>query len=305
VILNVTAARCGGTAQASRSLSITPLATATVTAPTIVRGDGQAAILRIDLTGTPPWQVKWRDIAQELTIYGSPAFREVSPTPAVTTTYWLDTVSSGGCSATVNAPGTVHVLPPAPNTVSAQTRTDDTHVVDVTWSAVGGATAYLIERAVQRGGFPTYTQVVGSASTAYPDTTIPATTDPVTYIYYVRTIDGETSPRGAYDFATAASVMYQHPIVAGATLVRAVELTELRKGVNAFRTAFGLSPASWSATSIGEVIRASHFAEIVSALNVGRGFAGYPAFVYVGVPAPAAGGTILGAHVLQLRDALR
>lgn len=299
VTLTATASRCGVNAPSSREVSITSLPTATVTGTTIVRG--QPAALRLDLTGTPPWIVKWRDMASPVTVTASPAWREIAPSPSTTTTYWVDTVSASGCSATVDVSGTVRVLPPPPDSVVATTR--ENLIVDVSWSPVTGATAYQIERTTIVGGAASWATTVSAPSTTFTDT-VPGSSAPIAYIYYVRAIDGEVSERGRFDFATAATQLYGQPnIVAGATIIRASDVAELRRGIDAFRAAFGVGAAFGSPPPSG-VIRASDFVAMVAALNVGRAVTGYlPPFQYS--VQPTGGGTVLRAHVTELREMLR
>lgn len=299
VTLTATALRCGSSAQSTRHVLITSVPTAAVTGATIVRGDPVS--LRVDLTGAPPWTVQWRDMASPVTVSSTPSWREITPSPNTTTTYWVDTVTTAGCSATVNASGTVHVLPPPPALVIATTRENLT--VDLSWSAVVGASGYQVERTTLRDGVASWSTIVSAASTAYVDT-LPPSTLPVTYIYYVRTIDGETSNRGAFDFATGATTVYEHPvIVAGATVIKAGDLVELRRGIDAFRAAFGLGAAFGSASPPSGMIRASDFTALVTALNEARFTAGYSNFGYT--VAPQVGSPVLRLHVTELRETLR
>jgi hypothetical protein len=261
---------------------------------TIVRGD--PAVIRVDLTGVPPWSVKWRDVGQSISVSSTPYFRDISPSPTSTTTYWIDAVTASGCSATLNASGTVHVLPPPPAAVVATTREDNTRVVDISWTAVSGATGYLIERATIVDGAATFSTIVGAGSTSYPDT-VPATTNPVTYIYYVRTLNGETSLRGPFDFATGATALYGRTTITAGMTVLTGDVAELRRGIDALRAAFGLPPAFASASGPTGLILATHFTALATARNEVR------PFVYTAPP--FVGGPIRAAHITELRTALR
>jgi len=216
----------------------------------------------------------------------------------VTTQYSVTVTVGGGCSATSNAV-MVNVALPAPAWVNATTQQN--RDVVVSWASVPGAIAYQIERTSPFG-----TDVRATDTTAWNDT-VPASEFPVTYVYTVFAIDeGFGVSPGRSDYATAATLLHQQvQLIAGETSIRGADLAELRRGVDAFRASYGFAPAFAGAYEPVGVVAASHFTALVAALNETRSAIGLPQFVYAGVPAPEPGGTVLAAHVQQLREALR
>lgn len=142
--------------------------------------------------------------------------------------------------------------------------------------------------------------------TSYDDV-VPPSSGPVTYIYYVRTIDqGETSARGPWDHATTATLLYAQPqLVPNVTLIRGTDVGELRGAIDALRYAVHLAPQFGGSVPATGYITAAHFTALVIALNDARREMGAADFTYSGVPAPLANGYIFGQHVQQLREALR
>jgi hypothetical protein len=300
VTLTVTATdTCGGMASSSKTITIVQAPNATLTgSTTIVRGD--SASLQITLTGTAPWTLNWSDGLVQTNVTTSPASRVVSPDQ---TTSYTVTASSGECQGATSGTAVITVIPAAPGLVTSTTQ--ENRNVLVTWTAVGGANSYRIERAPQVGAAAAWQMTV--TGTSYADV-VPASSAPVTYIYYVRTIDqyGAISDRGAWDHATAATVLYAQPsIVAGTTLIQGADIGELRGAIDALRYAVYLPAAFGGSVPGSGVIMASDFTTLVTALNGARSTIGAGPFSYSGVPSPAPGEIVLGAHITQLREALR
>lgn len=175
--------------------------------------------------------------------------------------------------------------------------------VTLTWASVPGAQSYVIERAASRQG--SRTPVASAAGTAI-NLSAPASVQPVTYVYYVRSV-GENliqSDVGAHDYATTATALFGRSIAVD-VVIDAADIVELRKGVDALRQLVGLGNAFSGGPASGDPILASDITGLIGALDQARGAYGQPAFSYVGVPIPALGGEIYAQHVLQLRDALR
>jgi hypothetical protein len=243
----------------------------------------------------PPWKLTWSDGYVQTNVTDSTPSRSVAPDQ--TTTYTV-APSSGACNGPASQSATVTVIPPPPASVSATTQ--ENRNVLVTWTAVAGASGYRIERTTRLGATTIWSTTVAT-TTSYPDV-VPAGTAPVTYIYYVRTIDqyGMLSERGPWDHATAATLLWsQSPIISGVTIIAANDVGEVRGAINALRYAFYLSPAFGGVAAPSGEIRAGGFSDMVTALSAVAPFA------YSGVPAPAPGGAVLGAHIQQLREALR
>lgn len=300
--LTVTATdSCGTGTPSSKQISVTPSPTATLSgSTTIVRG-GAPATLSVALTGSSPWRLEWPDGHIEPSVTNASHKRSVAP-PA-STTYTL-TVTSGGCTRAGSGSAVVTVIPAPPASVTAMTQ--ENRNVLVTWPAVSGASGYWVERTTRVGAATSF--VVTTTATSYADV-VPASAGPVTYIYYVRTVDtyGEVSERGPWDHATAATVLYAQPqLVPGGTLIAAVQVNELRRGIDALRHAVSVPAAFGGATlQPGDVVRAADFTSLVSALNGAFAAIGTPPFAYSGIPAPAPGGTVFAGHMQQLREALR
>ena len=302
VALTVTATNACDATAGSKSIPISPSPTAVLSgSTTIVRGT--SIQLRVDLTGTGPWQA--------VLMNGTPASGSTSPlwipvSPTQTTTYTLQSVTSTGsnCGGTVSGSATVTVIPPGPASVMATTQ-DNRNIV-VSWQAVTGASAYQIERTARVGLASSATFNVAAPATSFPDV-VPASAGPITYIYYVRAIDaqGGISARGAFDYATAATRLWANSITAQSTPIRANDVQELRNAIDAFRYAFHAAPAFGGSSPPSGLIRASDWTALVTALNAARTANGYAPFAFSGVPAPAVGGVIRSAHPQQLREALR
>jgi hypothetical protein len=97
------------------------------------------------------------------------------------------------------------------------------------------------------------------------------------------------------------------PVVAGATTVRAVHISELRGRINAARATLGLSLTVWQVdpiVSAGTVIRAAHVNELRSSLAEVYATAGRPALTFTD---SVLNSTIAvkASHVNELRVALR
>lgn len=302
VTLTVTATdNCGTQASNSSTVQVTPTPAAELSgSATIARGTSTRVYAT--LTGASPWRVEWSDGNVQSNVTSSLIWRDVAPN--VTTTYSVS-VSSGGCSGTNSNSVTLTVIPPPPAVVTATTQ--ENREVLLTWSAVSGASGYRIERTTRRGGSASSVATVAGTVTAFADL-VPASTAPVSYIYYVRTVDayGALSERDAWDHATAATLLYQQPqLVTGSTVVKAADIGELRGAVDALRFAVYLPAAFGGSVAPSGLAKASDFTALVSALNEARATAGLSPFSYSGVSAPAAGGVVLGAHIQQFREALR
>jgi hypothetical protein len=95
------------------------------------------------------------------------------------------------------------------------------------------------------------------------------------------------------------------PLVATATAIKAVHITELRVAINAFRGAAGLGPATFTDESLaGKPMRPEHVLELRSALAAARTSAAMPAITFSS-PAPASGTFVRAMHLQELRDALK
>jgi hypothetical protein len=302
VTLSVTAANACGEAVRYRDVLIDPVPTADlVGGGTIVRGQTNAT-LRVFLTGDPPWTLSWSDNVLESDVTDSPHIRVVSPN--VDTNYTV-TAESGSCQSATTNPVLIRVVPPPPAIVSATTQ--ENRSVLVAWTAVPEASSYRIERATSVGTLGTHVTDVGASTTFFMDT-VPDNASPVTYIYYVQTLDthGKFSNKGAWDFATTATALYAQPqLVPGETPILASDVQELRTGIDALRVALGMPQLFVGSSPPSGLIQASDFTTLLDALDGARSAMGILPFTYVGMSPPEPGGEVLAAHIQQLRDALR
>ena len=218
----------------------------------------------------------------------------------------LTVTAKTACNLSASSTATVGIILPPPATVSATTQSN--RIVQVSWAAVPNAASYRIERAVQLNGQTVWSTTVNAPATSYTDET-PASSLPVTYIYYVRAVDSANvlSDRGPFDDATTATQLYAQPTLTPlVTPVKAMDVVELRRAIDALRYAVNLPPVFQSTPAPSGVIYATHFTALINALSPARTALGRAPFVYVNnVPLPATGGPILAEQVRQLREALR
>lgn len=212
-------------------------------------------------------------------------------------------VTATNAAGTGVASGTVEVTPnglTAPGSFSA-TATSSSQVA-LSWSPVNGATSYEIQRSVANSAFTPLAS--GIVSTAYNDTSLIANT---TYLYKVRAVSGGgTSAFTPVDAATT-TIFTDDPLVAGATIVKAAHVTQLRTAVNAIRGAAGLPAQVFSnpTPSAGVTITAAQITELRTALDQARAAIGLPAIVYTDPALVPGTTTIKAAHITSLRGGVK
>ncbi|HYM60326.1 MAG TPA: fibronectin type III domain-containing protein [Thermoanaerobaculia bacterium] len=214
----------------------------------------------------------------------------------------LRTAGAQTVTATDTADGTitgsrfVAVGPATPAGLVATAVT--TTQVNVSWNASPGAAQYEIVRASAASG---YTTLTTTAALNYADTSVSAG---ATYLYKVRAIDSSsrTSPFSAPDAATTI-VFTDDPLIATATIIKAVHVTELRQAVNLMRAAAGLGAMTFtdSNLSTGMLVKATHLQELRSALTPARTALGLSAISFTDSNL-SAGTTVKAAHVQELRS---
>ena len=146
--------------------------------------------------------------------------------------YQLEACNSAGCSATRSPAGSATtqatpVAPSAPSAPSASAQSDTE--IEVTWSAVSGATSYKLYRSTSSGG--TYTQVGGDISALrYRDTGRSASTE---YFYQLEACNsGGCSSRSPAGSATTQATPVA-PSVPSAPSASAQSDTEIEVTWNA------------------------------------------------------------------------
>jgi YD repeat-containing protein len=244
---------------------------------------------------------------------GPPSYSSsVTVSPATTTSYWVRVFTT--CDAATSAAAVVTVYSPlgTPTGLIATTQVANSRNVIVQWNAVSGATGYQVRRATAIAG-PFVTAGIPITSALTITDIVPATVDPVAYVYLVAAVDGtgESSNRSLPDYAVAATTLFSDEPLrspsdpAGGTSVKGVHVAELRKAIDALRSAAGLSP-SWSGAAVPTgLIPGSDYSSLKTPFDAARQPFGLAPFTWSGVAAPASGAPIVRAHIQQLRDALR
>lgn len=210
--------------------------------------------------------------------------------------------------------------PPSNLVATASLPTQNTAVVNLTWSApTGSPTGYVVERAETRtADGPQYAPLAQTATTAptaanpYVDQTA---VQGKVYLYRVKaTYAGGFSGFSNQDLATTYRYTGDDPLVAAGhptlapSAVRAANLTELRTVIEAVRALAGVGAGPWKEDPTpllrGRIL-AAHFAELRTNLN--------PALAALGMselPAPSGVGIaerqrVKAAHVQDVRDKVR
>lgn len=203
-----------------------------------------------------------------------------------------ETVANGQLSL-VNGSVTVSAVQAPTNLVATATSSSQ---VNVTWNAVAGADQYEVWRSFNGGAFG----LVGSpVSPSFTDSTVGANTS---YLYRVRATDAAT-PSGFSNVDVATTIVFtDDPLVALATQVKAVHLTQLRTAVNAMLTSAGLASLGSDPTiAIGSPIRASHVTDLRNALNAARAAMGLTTLSFTDTPPVL----IKAVHVQELRNGVK
>lgn len=198
----------------------------------------------------------------------------------------------------INIQGSNPQPPSAPaNLVATATSTSS---VALSWSAASGSVDhYEIQRSTSRNGL--FTTLAPTTGTNFTDNSLSSNT---TYIYRVRAVDGQ----GCYsDFSNtdiATTIIFtDSSLVAGATVVKAQHITELRQAVNAVLAAAVLSPASWTDSSlVGVTIKVIHISELRSNLDQALSLLGIPTIPHTDPSLTPTVTVVKAVHVQELRN---
>jgi Putative Ig domain len=199
---------------------------------------------------------------------------------------------ANGCSGNRDYSITIAPMaPPANLTATAITTTR----VDVAWTTVAGAHHYDV---IRDGAI-----VASPMTNAYSHlNAAPGTV----YVYRVRAVPaaGAPSADSIADVATTVSFT-DDPDVAGATVIRAVHMTELRSAVNLVRAAAGLAPFSFSDAQLaaGMTIKGAYVRELRTALDAARAALPLPAVTWP--PIVDGSSPITAADLNAIRNAIR
>jgi hypothetical protein len=274
---------CGSTVPSSRTVNILyPGVTVTGAPQTIVQG--QSATISAALTGAGPWSIKWSDGVTSLTRTES---------PSATTTYGITEIN--GCSGSYGST-TISVQPPAPTALSATALTPT--LVRVTWVFSGTADSFAIDRCssacINAGAWTTFTGSSPLDQTVAPNTA---------YVYRVRAVRANVSSV-ASNVEVATTVAFS-TVGAHASVMRN-DLAQVRTAVQALRIAAGQATTPFGTDDPFPagllIIKAVHFTELQSALNLARSELGLSQRTFLAV---APGGTIQDEHILDLRGGVQ
>ena len=173
--------------------------------------------------------------------------------------------------------------------------------VNLSWTAAPGAVdRYELQRSQNISG--PYTPLSTTTATTYQDNSV---SGGVAYLYRVRAIytGGGSSAYSNVPVATTV-VFADNQLSAGASLIRAQHLTDLRQAINALRTAGGLAAFPWTnASPAGTAIRAVDIQELRSGLDQALTALGSPTSPYTDPSLP--GVSVRAVHIDQLRQRLR
>ena len=171
-----------------------------------------------------------------------------------------------------------------------------TSQVALSWLAVNGATSYEVWRSATIGG--TFTLAVTTSATSAVDG---GRSPDTTYLYRVRSL-GLGGMSGFSPIDPATTTMFTDGSLVG-VLVKAVHITEVRKAVNAMRTAAGLTPTMFTDNAlVGMPIKRLHITEPRSSLDEARSTMGFGQILYTDPTLTVGVTTVKAAHVQQLRS---
>ena len=168
----------------------------------------------------------------------------------------------------------------------------------VSWSPTPCATAYdVYRRAAVSTGF---VKITTTASSFIVDNAVSPDT---AYLYAIKAVNGggEISLLGPPDLAT--TTVLSDVLESGVTVIRARNLMEVRRGVNAVRTLAGLSPAPFTdltLTPAVTTIKAIHILEPRAALADARWILGFPDISYTDPSLTPQGSIVKTSHVYEI-----
>jgi uracil phosphoribosyltransferase len=197
-------------------------------------------------------------------------------------------------SATASG-GYTYVANPPTNVVATATSTTS---VQVSWTAAPGATSYDVLRS---SNGVSYAPLAGISGTTYTDLSASPNT---AYLYAVRASAPNVSDNSTPDLATA--VIFTDPaLVTGATMVKAVHLTQLRTAVNAVRQLAGLTTFTYTDPTITPgvtIVKSTHVTELRTALGAARTALSLPAINYSHATLTTGMSLISAADIRELRS---
>jgi hypothetical protein len=212
-------------------------------------------------------------------------------------------IYAGGKLIATEAP--VSLLAPA--NLAAITLSDlPTPQVSISWSATNGADHYQVERTTNVA--IEYTPINSSVTTTtFIDNTVGGSV--TAYLYRVRAVDsaGNVSPPSGIDLATAISFT-DDTLVRGSTTIKAAHINELRQAVDAVRADANLGAVNWGGTvsSGSTTVQATHIQDLRTNLDQARSFLGLSPCSYTDTSVETLRTVFINKdHIDQLRQCVR
>jgi photosystem II stability/assembly factor-like uncharacterized protein len=176
--------------------------------------------------------------------------------------------------------------------------------VDITWTAPSGPVHhYELDRKQSISAPFIKLADIPPSTTSFTDLSV---SNSVAYLYQVRAVgsSGNSSQPSNMDLATTMSFT-DNPLMAGATVIKAQHIDELRAAVNAVRAAAGLPLASWTDASLpGVIVKAIHITEPREKLNQALEVMGLAIPLYTDQPL-IPGVIVKRVHVEEVRQTVR
>jgi hypothetical protein len=223
-------------------------------------------------------------------------------TPATQTAYWVRVFNSCGSADSDIVLATPSVTPNPPASVVA---TASGATVTITWAASSGADGYRVERKVSSGSWQTAQTINSGTQTSVTD--VPSSASGVV-LYHVLARAGSNYSQPSNNDVAFVGTFTDDPVVTSSTLVRAENITELRRAVNGLLDLSGQAPV-YAAGAIdpnavrGLLIDHADFLTLIQNLNTARSFASLSAIAFRTAPAQGAG--IYGTQIEDLRLGLK
>jgi hypothetical protein len=205
-------------------------------------------------------------------------------------------VTVTGINGSVTASSGYTYFPLTTPTGFSATATSNSAVA-LRWSAVTDATSYDVWRSSLN---QPYTLVLTTSATSATDSGLNSDT---TYPYKVRAKNA-TSLSGFSALDPATTTVFIDSSLSG-VVVQAVHLAQIRTAVNAMRAAVGLSPVTFTDSSLtggSTIIRGVHVTELRDALGAARALMSLPVIFYTD-PGVLTGTSIRAVHLMELRAA--
>jgi hypothetical protein len=249
------------------------------------------------------------DLASAMTTSATPVWETLSfdytPTQTDhTLVIYGNTLAPGSCftpstAATCFKVDDVRVDPPLSLTATAVSAGQ----INAQWAPPAGHIGvhhYDLERSFNGAPYVRIAQIPGTGTT-YTDTAVSAGT---TYLYRVLAFDASNNSSGMSNVDPATTLVFtDNPIQVGVTVIKAQHIVELRQAVNAVRASAGLSPATWTDTSLpGIPVKAAHILELRSALDQALVAVGLAALPYSDPILTPGFSPIRRAHIEEIRQ---